>query len=152
MKLCHEESVGLSILNEETSKLEDAMHVEYFMKHGSTYNDVILYDRVYHALAEEKRRLMYDDRGAEVRACWVLLATSCVGGKPVKAPRLHFVDYSSRTFNVRRVNGGTTLLLKAHEVPSEAQVQAMNRDPEDPLWDIYLPMLHPNYIDPTEDK
>ena len=141
MKLCHEESVGLSILNEETSKLEDAMHVE----HSDGRCAVILYDRVYHALALAKRQALREGRGDEVRACWVLLATACVGGKPVKAPRHHFVDYSSRTFNVRRVNGGTTLRLPASEVPREAQVKAMNTDPENPLWDRYLPMLHPHY-------
>ena len=148
MKLCHEESVGLSIRNEETGKLEDAMHVE----HPDGRCAVIFYDRVYHALALAKRQALREGRGDEVRACWVLLATSCVGGKPVKAPRLHFVDYSSRTFNVKRVNGGTTLRLKAHEVPSEAQVKAWNRDPENVYWNIYTPMLHPNYIDPTEAK
>lgn len=147
MKLCHEASVGLSIRNEETGKLEDAMFVECLPDHPQPQPVCILYDRVYHALATEKRRVLSDDRGGAVRACWVLLATSCVGGKPVKAPRLHFVDYSSRTYNVKRVNGGTTLRLKAHEVPTEAQVKTMNRDPEDPLWDRFLPMLHPHYTE-----
>lgn len=147
MKLCHEASVGLSILNEETGKLEDAMYVEYApcsCGHARKPR-IILYDRVYHALASYKRQAMREAWGAEVRACWVLLATACVGGKPVKKPRLHFVDYSSRTFDARRVNGGTTLRLPAALLPSESEVRAANTDPDHPLWDAMLPRLHPHY-------
>lgn len=140
MKLCHEASIGLSILNPETGKLEDAMHVELLDETCG----IILYDRVYHALAVEKRAAMRAGRGKAVRACWVLSNRLSVGGKLGKRPRLHFVDHATRTYHEDRVNGGQTLHLPAAETPSAEDVRAMNKDPEHPLWDALLPLLHPN--------
>lgn len=148
MKILHDVSVGLSVRDEDAGELRPAVYVEYPATcecgHGRR-TGIILFDRVYHALATEKRSALRQHRGAEVRGCWLLLATATVGGKPVKTPRLHFVDYSSRTFNVKRVNGGATLRLPAAQVPTESDVRAANTDPEHPLWDAMLPLLHPHH-------
>ena len=147
MKIDHKNSVGLSIRNEETGQLEEAVWVECLPDHPEPHPVCVLYDRVYHALAVEKRRAMRAGRGSEVRACWVLSNHLSVGGKASKKPRLHFVDYSSPSYRADRVNGGQTLWPSCPELPnapSEADVRALNKDPEHPLWDVLLPLLHPN--------
>lgn len=140
MKLCHEESDGLSILNEETGQLEEAMHVEFL--DGAC--GVMLYDCVYHALALAKRGAMDEGRGGQVHAHWVLLNECTVGGKPSKRPRLHFADFTPCKRGKPEYLGGCTLILKAKQLPTPAEVAAANEDPLHPLWDL-VPQLHPNY-------
>lgn len=146
MKICHEDSAGLMVRNDETGELEDAVYVEHLDGRCS----IELFDRVYHALALAKRAAMRAGRGDEVHARWALIRVSRIDGRPTKAVRLHFIDYvPARGKRTEEILGGCTLRLADREMALPAEVDAANDDPEHPLWDTMLPRLHPHYEDPS---
>ncbi|MBK7156405.1 MAG: hypothetical protein IPH72_32315 [Sandaracinaceae bacterium] len=130
-ELCHDESDGLSILDEERGAAE-AIHVEYL----DGRCDIILYDRVHHALAIAKRAAMRQGGAARL-----LGAVERQHGRrqDLKNPKLHFVDFEGEKYSARSTNPGCTLNLPRREVPDAATVRGADPDPEHALWDTMTP-------------